>query len=61
MDPPLGLPPVPVPANNPLTEEKAALGESLYNDERFSVTGTVSCATCHDPANGGECGVLLGL
>lgn len=49
---PLGLPPVPVPADNPQTPEKIALGEQLFNDKRFSSTGEVSCATCHDPAKG---------
>jgi cytochrome c peroxidase len=47
---PLGLPPVPIPANNPQTPEKIALGDKLFNDKRFSSTGDVSCATCHDPA-----------
>ena len=46
---PLGLPPVPVPADNPMTPEKIALGSTLFNDKRFSSTGEVSCATCHDP------------
>ncbi len=46
---PLGLPPVPIPEDNPQTPEKIALGEKLFNDERFSTTGEVSCATCHDP------------
>jgi cytochrome c peroxidase len=45
---PLGLPPVPIPANNPQTAEKISLGDKLFNDERFSATGDVSCATCHD-------------
>jgi cytochrome c peroxidase len=44
---PLGLPKVPVPKDNPLTPEKIQLGEKLFNDERFSTTGKVSCATCH--------------
>jgi len=47
---PLGLPPVPVPAGNPMTSEKITLGSTLFNDKRFSATGEVSCATCHDPA-----------
>ena len=46
---PLGLPPAPIPANNPQTPEKIALGDKLFNDKRFSSTGEVSCATCHDP------------
>ena len=44
---PLGLPPLPTPLDNPQTPEKAALGEKLFRDPRFSATGTVSCATCH--------------
>jgi len=49
----LGLPEVPVPADNPQTPEKIALGDKLFNDTRFSSTGEVSCATCHDPLKGG--------
>ncbi len=47
-EPLLGLPPVPIPADNPQTPEKIALGDKLFHDTRFSTTGTVSCATCHD-------------
>lgn len=47
---PLGLPPVPVPADNPMTAEKVELGKLLYFDTRVSKDETVSCATCHDPA-----------
>jgi cytochrome c peroxidase len=39
-----------IPANNPLTKDKVALGKALYFDKRLSQDGTVSCATCHDPA-----------
>jgi cytochrome c peroxidase len=46
--PSLGLPPVPVPADNPQTPAKIALGDKLFNEVRFSRTGEVSCATCHD-------------
>ncbi|HUT93535.1 MAG TPA: cytochrome c peroxidase [Thermoguttaceae bacterium] len=46
---PLGLPPVPVPGDNPITPEKVALGKMLYFDTRLSKDGTISCATCHDP------------
>jgi len=44
---PLGLPEVPIPADNPQTSAKIALGSRLFNDMRFSATGDVSCATCH--------------
>jgi cytochrome c peroxidase len=49
----LGLPDLAVPADNPQTPEKIALGDKLFNDTRFSSTGEVSCATCHDPHKGG--------
>ena len=44
---PLGLPPIPWPADNPYTPEKAELGRILYFDKRLSSDGTISCATCH--------------
>jgi cytochrome c peroxidase len=47
------LPPVPVPAENPLTEPKRVLGKILFWDEQLSSNGTVACGTCHRPANGG--------
>lgn len=49
---PLGLPPVRVPAENPITPEKVQLGDKLFHDNRFSSTGEVSCSTCHDRAKG---------
>ena len=39
-----------IPRDNPLSAEKIALGRALYFDKRLSIDGTVSCATCHDPA-----------
>lgn len=39
-----------IPRDNQLTAEKVALGQALYFDKRLSIDGTVSCATCHDPA-----------
>lgn len=47
---PLGLPPVPMPADNPQTPAKIELGDRLFHDVRFSADGKVSCATCHDKA-----------
>ena len=41
-----------VPAGSEPTPEKVALGEKLFNDKRISVNDKVSCATCHDPAEG---------
>ena len=46
---PLGLPPVPIPPDNPPTEETIALGRKLFFDPILSRDGKISCATCHDP------------
>jgi len=45
-------PMMPIPSDNPLTPAKAALGRKLFFDGRLSADGTVSCATCHQPARG---------
>lgn len=45
---PLGLPPAPMAEDNPQTPGRIALGDTLFHDTRFSSTGEVSCATCHD-------------
>ncbi len=50
--PPLGLPPVPVPDNNPPTAETIALGRRLYYDPMLSVDKTIACASCHSPEFG---------
>ena len=41
---------IPFPEENPITEEKVALGRQLFFDKRLSLDGTVSCASCHNPA-----------
>ncbi|SEB57874.1 cytochrome-c peroxidase [Terriglobus roseus] len=46
---PLGLPALPIPANNPPTAETIALGRRLFYDKHVSVDNTLSCASCHDP------------
>ncbi|MDQ3474582.1 MAG: cytochrome-c peroxidase [Acidobacteriota bacterium] len=38
---------MPIPADNPLTAEKVALGRQLFFDERLSGDGTRSCYSCH--------------
>lgn len=48
-----GLPPVPVPPANPITEAKRVLGKILFWDEQLSSDGTVACGTCHVPSSGG--------
>ncbi len=47
--PPLGLPPVPWPADNPYSPARVELGRYLFFDPRLSANGTISCATCHPP------------
>lgn len=56
---PLGLPRLAIPADNLQTPEKIQLGDQLFNDKRFSSTGEVSCARCHDPANAFTDGPLV--
>lgn len=51
--PPLAaLPPMPVPEDQPLTEERVELGRLLFFDPRLSGDGSISCADCHDPKLG---------
>lgn len=50
--PPLGLQAPPVPADNPMTPEKVALGWQLFYDGRLSSDGSVSCSSCHLPEAG---------
>lgn len=47
---PRGFPTPAVPADNPMSEAKVALGRRLFFEPRLSVTGRSSCASCHDPA-----------
>lgn len=47
------LPPVPVPAENPVTEPKRILGKILFWDEQLSSDDSIACGTCHQPAAGG--------
>jgi len=56
---PLG--PVPVPAANPQTPEKIALGRTLFFDRRLSGDGTMSCASCHIPEQGFADGQAISL
>lgn len=46
------LPPVPVPAGNPMGDDKIALGRMLFFDARLSGDGSTSCASCHVPELG---------
>jgi cytochrome c peroxidase len=39
-----------IPADNPQTPDKVALGAKLFFDRRLSLDGTVACGSCHNPA-----------
>lgn len=45
----LGLPDVAVPADNPMSPAKIALGKKLFFEKGLSADGSVSCSTCHQP------------
>jgi cytochrome c peroxidase len=47
---PRGFPTPAVPADNPMSDAKVALGQRLFFEPRLSLTGRYSCASCHDPA-----------
>lgn len=64
LSPPLGLPPLPVPPENPLTQARIELGRTLFMDRRLSHNNTLSCAMCHVPEQGftsNELGTAIGL
>ncbi|MEM7203647.1 MAG: cytochrome c peroxidase [Planctomycetota bacterium] len=53
----LGLSPLPAPPDDPTNRyaadpRAARLGRWLFFDERLSRSGTVACASCHDPKQG---------
>jgi len=51
-NPPLGLPAVAIPADNPVSAAKISLGRKLFYDRRLSLNNTFSCAMCHIPEQG---------
>lgn len=46
-DLPPGFPVPYVPEDNPMSAAKVELGRHVFYDERLSIDGTMSCATCH--------------
>jgi cytochrome c peroxidase len=44
---PSDFPPLPAPADNELTRERAALGKRLFFDQQLSSTREIACASCH--------------
>ena len=55
-EPRLNEPIRPLPESVDVNPEKAALGRMLFHDTRLSKDGTISCASCHDLASGGDDG-----
>jgi cytochrome c peroxidase len=51
--------PIEIPADNPLTAGKVALGKQLFFDPRLSKTKAMSCETCHVPEKGWTDGLPL--
>ncbi|MDR0716135.1 MAG: c-type cytochrome [Azoarcus sp.] len=51
--------PIPTLPAEELQSGKALLGEKLFNDPQLSGDGTVSCATCHILAQGGDDGLKV--
>jgi cytochrome c peroxidase len=59
---PSAFPELKIPADNPQSPEKIALGRQLFFDARLSVDGTRSCYSCHqnEHGNGGETPLAVG-
>lgn len=58
---PRGLKAPVVPADNPMTAEKVALGHKLFFDKRLSVDGSRSCYSCHQNELGNADGRVKAL
>lgn len=41
-----------IPDDNPMSDDKIALGKFLYFDKRMSSDNTIACASCHNPFHG---------
>lgn len=50
LDLPPGFPPLPVPADNPLTADGVQLGRFLFYDPILSADSSMSCSSCHLPS-----------
>lgn len=48
---PAGLPPMPFPADNPMSVEGVALGRKLFYDNLLSANNTMNCGSCHQLRN----------
>src|SRR5690242_20716340 len=53
--------PMTIPADNPMTPDKVALGRQLFFDERLSADGSKSCYSCHLCEHGLSDGLPLAI
>ena len=51
---------IPYPDTNPYSQAAALLGRTLFFDARISASGSIACASCHNPSFGWEDGLKLG-
>ena len=51
----------PIPLSSPQDQDKLALGQMLFNDNRLTAPGTHSCASCHHLENGGDDGLRVSI
>ena len=51
---------IPFPADNSYSPEAEILGRTLFFDSRLSGSGSLACASCHNPSFGWEDGLALG-
>jgi cytochrome c peroxidase len=58
---PRGFPTPAVPADNPMSSAKVALGGRLFFEPQLSSTGKYSCASCHEPARAYSDGRALAI
>ena len=49
----------PIPTDTQIDAAKAELGRMLFHDTRLSKDNSISCASCHDLANGGDDGRVV--
>ncbi|MGI9489923.1 MAG: cytochrome-c peroxidase [Geminicoccaceae bacterium] len=52
---------IPFPEENPFSEAKARLGQTLYFDPRLSRSNMQSCASCHNPSFAWGDGLAVGV
>ncbi len=54
--------PIPdLPRDNPLIDERVALGKMLFHEKALSADGTISCATCHQEDKGHTDGLAVSI